>query len=251
MEKAREEFLNRKNEIEKYFEFLSKLEHDTPALHYTHPLTRVNEIHPIDGEILKILKANGFLLIYNLVESVTRVLMIEFLNSITKSKVSFKKLNQDIQKLWVENKRFADKNIKNKSEEIIFQELYNEIVSNTLVSFTTELKNDRGKVTKDFFKFSGNVTAKTIRDLAKKFGFDSKVGAENEKAGEYLEEIVTKRNYLAHGRMSFIECGGKVSVGDMCKYKDNAILYLDKIISNIETHIKEGKFKVSKKKKKY
>ncbi|OQX19705.1 MAG: hypothetical protein BWK75_05420, partial [Candidatus Altiarchaeales archaeon A3] len=142
-----------------------------------------------------------------------------------KSKVSFKKLNQDIQKLWVENKRFADKNIKKKSEEIIFQELYNEIVSNPLVSFTTELKDDRGKVTKEFVKFSGNVNAKIIRDLATKFGFDSKVGDENEKAGADLEEIVIKRNYLAHGRMSFIECGGKVSVGDMCKYKDNFFIW--------------------------
>jgi len=168
--------------------------------------------------------------------------MIEFLNSITKSKVSVKNLNQDIQKLWVSNKIFADKNIQNKSKENIFQELYNEIVSDTFVSFTTELKDNKGKVIKEFVKLSGNVDADKIRDLATKYGFDSNVGT-FEKAGANLKEIKIKRNYLAHGRITFVECGGNVSVNDMCKYKDNAILYLDKIISNIEKHINEKRFK--------
>ena len=145
------------------------------------------------------------------------------------------------------NKRFADKNLKNKSEEVIFQELYNEIVSNTIVSFTIELKDDRGEVINEFVKLSGNVDADKIRKLATKYGFDSKVGPA-EKAGADLVTIKTNRNYLAHGIKTFTECGGKVSVIDMCNYKKNAILYLEKIISNIEKHIEEGKFKAPKKK---
>lgn len=243
MKKAREEFLNRKSEIEKYFKFLSKLENDSPELHYS--ITGTQQVHKIDDELLKILKANGFLLIYNLVEAVTRILLIEFLDSITKSKVTVKKLNQDIQKIWIANKKFADKQIGNKSEEVFFQELYNEIVSNTLASFTTEIKNDKGEVIKEFVNLSGNVDADKIRRLASKYGFNSKVGPA-EKAGADLEEIKRKRNYLAHGRMTFVECGGKVTVVDMCKYKDNAILYLNEIISNIEKHIKDKKFKTKK-----
>jgi hypothetical protein len=247
MEKAKEEFLNRKKEIEKYFDFLSKIEHDTPVLHYS--LTGVSDIHEIDKELQKILKANGFLLIYNLVEAVTRITLIEYLNSISKSNISIKKLHEDIQRLWVSNKRFADKKIGNKSEEMIFQELYNEIVSNTLVSFTTELKNDKGEVIKQFVKLSGNVDADVIRKLAKEYGFDSNVG-KAEKAGADLVTIRTNRNYLAHGIKTFTECGGKFSVIDLCKYKKNALFYLESILSNIESHIKGEKYQVSKKKKK-
>jgi hypothetical protein len=240
MKKAKEEFESRKREIDKYFEFLSTLEHDKPELHYS--LLGVNKVHKIEGELLQILKANGFLLIYNFVEAVTRITLVEYLNSISKSKISVKKLHEDIQRLWFENKKFAYKNIKNTSEEKRFQELYNEIVTNTIVSFTTELKNDRGEIIKEFVKLSGNVDADQIRVLAKKYGFDSKVGTA-EKAGADLEEIKIQRNYLAHGIKTFTECGGKVSVIDMCKYKDNAILYLDNIISNIEQHIKNKKYK--------
>ena len=240
MEKAKEEFQNREIEINKYFDFLTKLDNDVPTLHYT--TLGVNQAHIIDSNLLKILKANGFLLIYNLVESVTRILLVEFLNSISKSNISFEKLNQDIQNLWIANKRFADKNIKNKSEETIFQEIYKEIVTNTFVSFTTEIKNNQGEITKEFIELSGNVDATKIRRLALKYGFDSKVG-EAEKAGADLEEIRRKRNYLAHGRLSFMECGAKVSVIDMCKYKDNAIFYMHSIIMNIENHIISGKFK--------
>jgi len=244
MKRAKEEFENRKIEIEKYFEFLSKLDNDNPTLHYS--ITGSEKLFVVDDELLKVLKANGFLLIYNLVEAVTRISLIEFLNSITKSKVPFKKLNQDIQRLWVANKRFADKSIKNKSEEVIFQELYDEIVSNTVISFTTELKNDKGELVKEFVELSGNVDARKIRKLASKYGFDSNVGNANEKAGADLEVIKTKRNYLAHGRITFVECGKGYSVRQMCDYKDNAIIYLEKILSNIESHIDGKKYRKSK-----
>lgn len=241
MKKAKEEFEKRRLEIEEYFTFLKKLDYDSPKLIYSKLGTP--ETYKVNDELVKILKANGFLLIYNLVEAVTRISLIELLVSITNSKTKFNKLSDELQKLWILNKRFADKELKNKPEERVFHELYNEIISNAIIDFTLEIKDSKGEILKEFVSLSGNVDARQIRTIAEKYGFNSKLTSSHEKAGADLQEVKTKRNYLAHGRITFIECGKDFSVSQMCGYKDNSLIYLENILINIEKFVKEKKFK--------
>lgn len=244
MNRAKEEFKKRKREIEKYFDFLSKLDNDLPQLNFSNMGKALS--YKVDEELLRILKANGFLLIYNLVEAVTKISLIEYLNSIEKSKTSFKNLEKEIQELWIENQLFADKKRGQKNNQTSFMEVYNEIVTKTIINFTKEIKDNKGEVVKEFVKLSGNIDARVIKELGTKYGFDAKLDDAGEKAGASLVEIKRKRNFLAHGRMTFVECGKEYSVQQMCTYKTNAITYLDAILNLIESHIKNKKFKRSK-----
>jgi hypothetical protein len=85
-------------------------------------------------------------------------------------------------------------------------------------------------------RISGNIDARSIREIATKIGF------EQSKDGSLLETIKKKRNHLAHGEFSFGEIGKEVSVNDMIKYKDSASAHLTDVLKNIEDYIANRKF---------
>jgi hypothetical protein len=58
-----------------------------------------------------------------------------------------------------------------------------------------------------------------------------------------LKRIKDFRNKLAHGRITFAECGKDKSVADMINYKDNAIEYLECVLLNVQDYIRQKKFK--------
>ena len=63
---VRNEFNDRVIEIGKYFQLLEKLELDYNTLSSRN---QIEAPFPIDVDLFRILKANGFLLLYNLIES--------------------------------------------------------------------------------------------------------------------------------------------------------------------------------------
>lgn len=234
MQRAKSDFDKRKLEIELYFDFLSKLDHDKVVLHFEEKGVAMQ--HKIDDELRKILKANGFLLIYNLVESFCRNSLWEILSAINTEKIDLKKLSNDAQLLWIKSKVKAYKDNANSIKlEAHIHTIATEIINNTLIDFQED---------SEFIELSGNIDKRKIKELAKIYGFDPVVPPDKEKAGEDLLEIKTTRNNLAHGRITFAECGKPVSIIQMIKYKDNAINYLEGVLRNIEDYITHSRFKV-------
>lgn len=236
MKIAREDFEKRKIEINQYFDFLSKLDNDKVSLSYEQ--MGIARGHKLDDELKKILKANGFLLIYNLVEACCRNSLWEILFAIQAKKLTLKKLSDDAQMLWIKSKM---KNFKeSKSIEKLEKHIHDialSVINNAKIEFQSD---------SEFINLAGNIDKKKIRELAKIYGFVSIVAPEREKAGEDLVEIKNKRNHLAHGRITFAECGKQYSIIKMVEYKDNAILYLEAFLENVEDHIKTLKFEKSK-----
>lgn len=233
MQKAKDDFDKRKGEIEIYFGFLSKLDHDKPTL--TFEERGLSESHRIDEELKKILKANAFLLIYNLVESFCRNSLWEILSAIKTENLTLKKLSDQTQMLWIKSKVKAYKDIASTVKlESHIHAIATDVINNTLIEF---------KEDSEFVELSGNIDKRKIRELAGIYGFEPIVTPEQEKAGDDLLEIKTTRNNLAHGRITFAECGKPVSILQMIKYKDNTINYLEGVLHNIEDHITNLKFK--------
>jgi len=234
MQKAKEDFDKRKLEIECYFDFLSKLDHDKVVLNFEE--LGVAKQHKIDAELGKILKANGFLLIYNLVESFCRNSLWEILSAINTESVGLKMLSEHTQLLWIKSKvKFYKESVNVSKLENHIHAIATDVINNTLISF------QEGS---EFIDLSGNIDKRKIQELAKMYGFDPVVAADKEKAGDDLLAIKTTRNNLAHGRITFAECGKPVSIIQMIKYKDNAISYLEGVLSNIEDYIVNARFKV-------
>lgn len=248
MKKANQDFEKRKVELEKYFQFLSTLDMDNPILHFSEKGKLGT--YKVNDELLKILKANGFLLIYNLIESACRNSLLEILTAIQSKKLSLKKISEQVQLLWIKQKTQNLRDPKTKIETIDgqFHAIAKEVIENTIIDFAVTIKKieDPNSADLDLFGLSGNINADKIRGMAKVCGFESSVGAAKEKAGADLEEIKVRRNHLAHGRITFAECGKTYSVKEMCRYKDNAVYYMEGILQNIEKYIKTNKFQTPK-----
>ena len=243
MKRVKDDFDKRKSELDDYFDFLSKLDKDVPTLHYSEKGT--THTYSVDAELLKILKANGFLLIYNLVESFCRNSLLEILTAIQVKKLTLKKLSEEAQKIWIAQKvkNYKDPNTSAEALEKCFHGMATDIINNTVIEFSTVINKIKTDERFDAFGLSGNIDKEKIRKLADAYGFKRITLPKKEKAGEDLEEIKNFRNKLAHGRITFRDCGKDKSVTQMVEYKNNAIEYLEGVLDNIEDYLKNTKFK--------
>jgi hypothetical protein len=197
------------------------------------------------SELLKILKANGFLLIYNLVESFCRNFILEILTTIQGTRLTLKKLSQEAQKIWIAQKvkDFKDPMTSNEKLEVCFYDITKSIFDNTLIEFSNVIDRIENDERFDAFGLSGNIDKKKIQSLARLYGFEAITIPDKERAGADLEQIKAFRNKLAHGRITFADCGKDKSVTQMIGYKDNAVAYLEGVLTNIEDYIRTKKFK--------
>jgi ABC-type microcin C transport system permease subunit YejB len=78
---------------------------------------------------------------------------------------------------------------------------------------------------------SGNLDARKIREIAKKYGFTVP-----EKCDELID-IKKFRNQLAHGEKTFSEIGREKSVVELIKINTRVIIYLRIILKNIRKFI--------------
>jgi len=195
-------FNERKQEIEKYFDFLRGYDKDTAK----------------DEELFKILKSNLLIMLYNLIESSISNAIEEIHNNVHSNSVSFNLLKNDFKSLIIKNTK--------------------QFNPNDLVSKINDIATD---VVKHTFKkdelFSGNVDALKIRELAKRYGFDSDTDYTKTKHGSHLFSIKCKRNDLAHGVYSFAEVGKEYPIEDLKEMKDTTICYISEILDNIESYL--------------
>lgn len=247
MKRVKNDFDKRKTELNEYFNFLSKLDKEIPTLHYSE--VGVNETknytYTVNNELQKILIANGFLLIYNLVESFCRNFILDILTAIQGKKLTLKRLSEETQKIWIAHKvkNYKDPRISNEKLEDCFYGMANVIFNSTIIEFSEMIRKIETEEKYDPFGLSGSITQSKIKSLARMYGFESLTPPRKEKAGESLEVVKTFRNQLAHGRITFADCGKDKSVTQMIDYKNNTVEYLESVLVNIEDYLENTKFK--------
>ena len=100
MNNTKLEYQKRSNEVELYFKAIELLDKGECFIHCTDILGN-NVSQKIDTELTKILKANGFLLLYNLVEATIRNSIDAIFVSMHNSNVTFSGLTESLRKLWI------------------------------------------------------------------------------------------------------------------------------------------------------
>lgn len=218
MRDVKRNFQERCAEIDLYFTFIEKT------------LKRGAKISLPDGksefvkaDLAKILKANGFLLLYNLVESCIKKAIEEIYFSMKREGVKYDDIKDSIKReiiTYLKNKKNVDEFV---SEVNIITE---DIIEK---SFSADAL------------FSGNVDARKVRDVARKYGFPIKVRNLKVKE-EKLLVVKNRRNGLAHGDYSFQECGKEYSVPQMVQIKKEVVTYLEKTLDSIESYINNKEF---------
>ena len=180
------------------------------------------EIKDVDSELSTILKANGFLLLYNLIEATIRNSIDAVLNSIHASSVTFGSLSDNLKKIWI--KQESKGIISEKNHEKIMH-IAKTILDNEILSFE-----------RDCINISGNIDAQKIREVLKQFG------GNEIRNGRDLKTIKDKRNNLAHGEFTFSEIGRDYTVGDLINYKDETKSYLSSVLDEIQDYIGNQKY---------
>jgi hypothetical protein len=216
---TKNEYNKRLSEVEIYFDALTLLDKGFCEIVCTDIEGNQTEMN-IDYNLSTILKANGFLLLYNLVEATIRNSINAIFESVHSKNITFKYLTDNLRELWIKQE------IKNIKQEDIFN-LLKKVLENELILFKAECIN-----------VSGNIDAQKIRDIARQFGY------QESKNGRDLVTIKEKRNKLAHGEFTFSEIGKEYTVRELIDFKNNTKDYLDNVLLNIENYINNEGFKV-------
>lgn len=225
MEPVRVDFEKRVSEIETFIAHLGSLEIVKDPESSASKLSRARSNRLTELE--KILKANLFLLLYNLVESTVRLSLMTICDSVASEGLRYTDLKDEIQRLWIKTKH---KNFQNLGTTTIFEVL--QALPEEIVELTPEQK----------LGGRGNLDARKIREFAEEFGFSS-VTHYRARNGEALFLIKKRRNDLAHGLESFAECGRQYSIEDLVRMKQETVVYLRSLLRNVSRYLQEKQFR--------
>jgi len=232
MKKILKEFKERVKEVNLYFDFLSTVL--STDIHLCS--TKSDVIKPIDVEVQKILKANFFLILYNLTEAIIKKSIQEIYDSMERDGLSYKLTRTEIQKILIsyKYKQLRDSNSGN------FVQAIEELLADAL--------NDAAmKLDPKSIPISGNLDAQKIRELARTYGF-SEMTKKAKRGGSDLLIVKIQRNLLAHGDLTFSECGRNYNINDLKRIKNEVICFLEDILKNIKAYIDAKEYCDSSKK---
>lgn len=219
------EYEKRKKEVGKYIEAVQWLDKGDCKIICTDILGKQLSMQ-IDEELSKILKANCFILLYNLMESTIANSIKAVINSIENEHLTYGQLSEQIKRLWI---RQATRKIKDKNQPgNIIKDIAESVLNRQLLTLQ-----------KDCVSISGNIDAQEIRSIAKQIGW------EESKDGRDLATVKNKRNSLAHGEFTFSDIGKDYTINELTTIKDNTLSYLDDVLDKVESYIKSQKYKLN------
>jgi hypothetical protein len=207
-------FHERKKEIDTYFEYAEPI-----CLGDAELCFKTGDFKKFDLEFKRILVANGFLLIYNVVESSIGNAIEAIYKTIKNSGKGYDHIMEGIQYEIIDNIR---KNVNTSN----FVKSIGDIVLDILNHHPTS-KN----------LFSGNVDQELIKDMARQYGFEYRTDARKTNNGQGLKVVKNKRNHLAHGAISFQDCGKERTIEEMIQLKNECLAYIEGILLNIKAFL--------------
>ena len=216
-------------EIDGYFAFLKYITHERSELHC--PSRRSWKKLDINEDLKKVLKANAFLILYNLAESTVRAGVNEICDAVRSDDLAYVNLAEDLRKVWI-HQRFREVGLTAHPDRYrdVAKDLVDEAVKNSLVQLDAAS-----------LPISGNVDAEQIRQLADKIGFSSKFHR-SARGGEKLGTVRKERNKLAHGVVSFSECGRDYTFEDLHEIKRETVISLRSLVLNISRYVVKRKY---------
>lgn len=156
-------------------------------------------------------KAEFLILLYNIVESTVCDCLNSIYDAIIDEDLEYKDVTAEMQHLWRSHLKKANHPDAEKDDAIL---------ANMKIRFE-ELA----------ISISGSLDFRKIVDVFKKHGCQLDVSKRDKLGGSFLV-VKTKRNHLAHGNVSFSECGSGYILSDLLKYKDDILEYLEVVVSS-------------------
>jgi len=218
-------FNQKTKELDLYLSFIENLDNKATTL------SKFGKSSSIDNDLIAVLYANTFIMLYNIAESCITEAIEEVYIDISNNNIAYDDLRDEV-----------------KIQIISF--LKQHVKADTFVNNVTTIATD---IIKESFNskklLSGNLDARKIRDLGSKYGFstappqtitiDSKLESFDSNK---LLVVKEKRNDLAHGVYSFKETGKNYTYQDLVSIKSHVVQYLRQIIDSITLYIDSKKY---------
>ena len=228
MIETKQDFNIRKNEIDILFTFLEDIDDDNTFMQLKNSKNQISTKY-FSSDLQKILISNGFVMLYNLIESTIRNSLTELFDIIRNENITYKELSENMRVLWIKQCNdnlkegtFSNEKLQNQTKKIISNIIEEEII----------------ELDKNKMNFSGNLDARKIKAIAEEYGFEIP-----SKNGEKLHHIMNKRNHLAHGNFSFLSIGKDFSIQEIKVYKNETFVFLEDVIKKIEIFVNKKDFK--------
>lgn len=168
-------------------------------------------------------KAQFLLLLYNLVEATIYNCIIQIYDAILDEELKCKDLSNDLQELCISYLKKSEKS---------FANLPREEQLNTLAHFNDTTVN-----------IQGNLDLRKIVEVIEKHGCKLSSLINRDEVGNSFYIVKQQRNDLAHGNVSFSECGSKYLLSDLQQYKNHIISTLRIILQQVDDFILQKKYK--------
>lgn len=254
------DYRERVSQIEKYLNFLLILDNipdlgdlskvkerkvviDDQELFISHLLNNDGSFK-VEGELIKILKSNTILLLYNLIEGTITSVLNDFFGTINQEGFKYSDYRKEIRQIWIKYKHRSF-SVPEKKEIAYIVSSIDGIMDEVIVIDPKNIKdNELGSKTiynYDAFvsetqsnEVSGNLDARKIRDLFKTYGLP-----EIAKKCDPMLKVKNKRNSLAHGNETFAQVGGNFTVQELIIMKNEIKSFLDTLLADTDKYISE------------
>jgi hypothetical protein len=214
------QFRERELEIDTYFSHLEDL-----FLKGANITLEDGTIRKVSVELAQILRANSFLLLYNLIESSISQAIEEIHVDIVRNNVEFDTVRSSVKEEII-------KFIKKDTQASKFVEEVVSVLTDMLKYYPKS-----GQI------FSGNVDAKKIREIGERYGFSCETNKKDTRDGYCLLAVKDRRNDLAHGFISFQECGKEYTIEEIIRIKKEVVIYIEGILKNIQLYVNNKEYK--------
>ncbi|HEY8746605.1 MAG TPA: MAE_28990/MAE_18760 family HEPN-like nuclease [Tepidisphaeraceae bacterium] len=206
------DFKTRAEEVNRYFRFLREFEAKR-VVFQGNSSGKLGMSMVEQAALFKTLKANFFLLLYNLVESTVKNAIEAIFDEFKSRGVSFDECRLEVRKIVLAN-------LKRHNVDKILPSLSALSVDVVATTFRKEEL------------FSGNVDGRRIRHVADAYGFRSP-----SKKCDQLLTVKTSRNDLAHGNKSFGDIGRDYDVDRLEEIRKETTAFLEEFLVNVADYI--------------
>ncbi len=206
------DFKARSEEVTRYFRFLYEFAEN--RISFLPPPSGTDSFTNLDQDSLfKTLKANGFLLLYNLIESTLKNAIEAIFDEFKGRAVTFDSCRSEVRKIVL-------KNLKKHDVDTLLPSITSISIDVLAATFRKEKL------------FSGNIDGRRIRGVAGEYGFQVP-----KKKSDELLTVKTHRNDLAHGVKSFADVGRDFDVVRLEAIRNEVTVFLEELLVNVADYI--------------
>lgn len=211
-------FDDRKVEINFYFSIMTDIES-----------ANSNIITIDNNKLVKIMKSNFLLMLYNLVEACIVSGMMEIYDDLKNNGCSYNSVISEIQDIWAKHQ--INEIYGPTTERVAYESRVKRIIQNITSESPIILSRDA-------LGISGNLNAKKIKEICDSHRIRYRLSTQ----GESLERVKLERNNLAHGNVSFSDCARDLSLNDLETIKNEVFLFLDGILKGMKSYYDDKQY---------